>query len=81
MLAGKENSLGKVATLTTHRDGRFKVEVISGIDEVFEFCRVFELRITVQEQGGMINRCSIMLMQLFQIFYEVVDALCIEKLS
>lgn len=66
MLGGEVGSLLKISALTAHRYGCFEIEfqLARGFDEGVQLARVFQLRITVQQQGSVICGRSFMIMQL-----------------
>lgn len=72
----------KVTALPAHRNGCVQVEfwVTGHPEERFQLINVLELGITVEEQSSMIWGRFLVFVQLFQIFDQIVNTLCIEKL-
>lgn len=83
MLFGKVCCLFIITALPTHGDCgiKIKLEVAGGLDELFQLVDILELGIAVEEEGGMVSRRLSVLMELFQVLNEVVNALRIEELA
>lgn len=83
MFRSKVCSLVKVATLSTHGDGGVEVEfqIAWRFDKLFKFIYVFELCITIKEEGSVVSCCFVMLVQLFKILNQVMYSLGIEELN
>ena len=82
VFSSEECGLVEVAALSAHGYGSVKVEfeISRRANELFEFLNVFEFRITIEQEGSVIWRCTIMLMKFFQVVNEVMNPLGIEKL-
>lgn len=80
MLLGKENSLVVVASLSAHGNRCVEIKVVAGLDERFKLFGVFQFRIAVQQQRSMVNGGFVMLVQLFQVFNEVMYSLRVKEL-
>lgn len=82
MFRGEVSCLFVVSTLATHGDGRLQVEfeLTGSLNERVQLACIFQLRVAVQEERGVINRRTAMIVQLFQVLNQVVDSLGIEIL-
>jgi hypothetical protein len=82
MLLGKVCRLFIITALPAHGDCgiKIKLEVTRGLDELFQLVDILELGIAVEEEGGVVSRRLSVLMELFQVLDEIVDALCVEEL-
>lgn len=83
MLLGKVCRLFIITALPAHGDCgiKIKLEVTRGLDELFKFVDILELSIAVEEESGMVSRRLSVLMELFQVLDEVVNALRIKELA
>lgn len=82
MLLREIRCLVVIATLPAHGDRRVQVKLqVSGrLDKLLKLVDVLEFGITVQQQGRVVCRCSVVLVKLFQILNQVVDSLGVQEL-
>lgn len=73
----------EIASLPTHSDRCFqvKLQISFRSDEFLELLNILEFCIAIEQQRGMVCRCSVVLVQLFEIFDEIMYPLCIKKLE
>jgi hypothetical protein len=65
----KIGSLIAVPSLTTHGYGGLEVkfQIVWRFNELFKLLHVFQLRITVQKERGMVRSRLVVIVQLFQV--------------
>jgi hypothetical protein len=82
MFPSKIGSLIAVSSLSAHGYGglQVKFQIVWRFDEFFELLNIFQLRIAVKKECGMVGRCLVVIVQLFQVVNQIMNPMGIKKL-